>query len=329
MQEKLLLPRRKFLLLSGGSLLLPFASCSSVGRAGRRPMRLGLIADLHHGLDPRAQVRLEDFIAAAGRRRADMIVQLGDFNYAEPSSRPCMEAWEQFEGERFHVLGNHDMDKFDKEHVLEFWRMPARYYSFDRGGHHFVVLDRNHIKRGSEFIPYARGNYFRGPGQRSHADPEQLAWLAEDLQRTSKPTIVFVHQGLGMQNEAYPEEGSRAPVETVLAAANRRAGAQGGGKVVACFCGHEHLDRHTFKDGIHYVWVNSASYYWVGPEYGRMAPYADAIYAFVDLHDDRLVIHGKQSVFVSPTPKERGFPRWNEVSAGQRDRTLEVVGRRV
>ena len=251
--------RRRFVTLGTGAMLLPFTACStsSAPPSPRRTLRMGLIADLHHGLDPRAQQRVEDFVAAANARAADMIVQLGDFNYAEPDNRPCLDVWESFAGDRHHVLGNHDMDKHDKAHVLETWQMPARYYAFDRAGWHFVVLDRNHVKQGDDYLPYGKGNYFGAKGSHSHA-------------------------------------------------------------------GHEHLDRHELRDGVHYVWVNSASYYWVGGEYGRMAPYADALYAFVDLYDDCLVIHGRESTFDDPSPEARGFPRWREVTAAQRDRRLGI-----
>ncbi|MCA8950360.1 MAG: metallophosphoesterase [Planctomycetes bacterium] len=324
--------RRRFVTLGTGAMLLPFTACStsSAPPSPRRTLRMGLIADLHHGLDPRAQQRVEDFVAAANARAADMIVQLGDFNYAEPDNRPCLDVWESFAGDRHHVLGNHDMDKHDKAHVLETWQMPARYYAFDRAGWHFVVLDRNHVKQGDDYLPYGKGNYFGAKGSHSHADPEQLEWLAANLRRTTRPTIVLVHQGLGVRPFAdspaeYPADDGRAPIEAVLAAANAESLAAGRGpKVVACFCGHEHLDRHELRDGVHYVWVNSASYYWVGGEYGRMAPYADALYAFVDLYDDCLVIHGRESTFDDPSPEARGFPRWREVTAAQRDRRLGI-----
>lgn len=327
MADELVVPRRRFLQLGASALLLPLGSglrTQGPTATPRQPLRIGLIADLHHGLDPRAQERIEDFVEAATDRKADMIVQLGDFNYSEPSNAPCLDVFHSFDGERHHVLGNHDMDKCGKEHALATWQMRARYYSFDRDGWHFVVLDRNHVKQGTKFLPYDKGNYFGAKGHRGHADQEQLEWLAEDLARTKLPTIVFVHQGVGVAERPYPKDDGREALEAVLRAANENAKKAGAGeKVVACFCGHEHLDRHNVRDGIHYVWVNSASYYWVGGKYGRMAPYAEALYAFVDLHDDCLVIHGRKSEFVAPTPKERGFPRWRECSAVQSDRRLK------
>ena len=135
------LTRRTLLRGSGAAIVLPFTP--SVAAHGSAPWRAGLIADLHHGLEPTAQARLEAFVADATEREVDAIVQLGDFNFGTGENRPCMEAWNAFEGERHHVLGNHDMDKVSKPEVMDFWAMEKRYSSFDRGGFHFVVLDGN------------------------------------------------------------------------------------------------------------------------------------------------------------------------------------------
>lgn len=44
--------------------------------------------------------------------------------------------------------------------------------------------------------------------------------------------------------------------------------------------------------------------------------------AWNSLAEDHLQIWGRTSTFVSPTPEERGFPRWAEVTAAQEDRRL-------
>jgi hypothetical protein len=94
-------------------------------------------------------------------------------------------------------------------------------------------------------------------------------------------------------------------------------------RVVACFCGHEHRDRHNHKDGVHYVWVNSASYFWVGAKYGRMAPYRDSLFAFATFDTSgRITIEGRQSQFESPSPKERGHPEADRLTASISDRRL-------
>lgn len=298
-----ILTRRAFVRTAAGLVLLPRFRRHPSHDA--RPLVMGMIADLHFGLEPTAHERLEAFMEAMAARRPDSLLQLGDFNFATPESRICTELWNTFDGPRYHVLGNHDMDFVTKEAVVEAWEMPGRYYSFDLGGIHFVVLDRNNLKTDEGYVPYGRANFYVDAALRAHADPEQLEWLRADLRDTEFPVVVFVHQGLGVPEEAAGDP-ARVAIERILAERNRDAEGPG---VVACFCGHHHLDRYAYKDEIHYVWVNSASYYWVGDAYGRMAPYRDALFATVSFFPDgQIEIEGRRSDWVSPSPDERGFP---------------------
>lgn len=314
------LSRRGFLAGTGGSLLLPFLSRVEKAASAKKPLRLGLIADLHHGLEPTAQRRIEEFIEKATTTHADGVIQLGDFNFGTDENIPCMETWNRFRGDRFHVLGNHDMDKLDKAAVQDFWGMDRRYYSFDRGEFHFVVMDRNHIRTEDGDVPYAKGNYFSFPKQISYADREQLEWVRADLMATELPIVVFVHQGLGME-DALSADDPREEIESVFRGIQTGKADQDLPGIVACFCGHEHLDRHREKDGIHYVWINSASYYWVGSKYGRMAPYEDALYAFATFDSaGEIRVEGRSSTWAAPSPEERGFPQADEISASISDR---------
>ena len=231
----------------------------------------------------------------------------------------CMDLWQQFPGAKYHVLGNHDMDKVTKQEIVDQWEMPNNFYSFDHRGWHFIVLDRNHLRpHPASYIDYGKANFYVDSQLRGFADPEQLDWLREDLDRTSLPTVVFAHQGLGMEESLAPESASGA-IESILEAAKTGSGA----KVKACFCGHHHLDRYQLRGGIHYVWINSASYYWVGNAYGRMAAYTDPLYTFLTFHSDQSIeIRGSQSTWASPSPQERGFPKWSELGT-------EIVERRL
>ena len=159
------------------------------------------------------------------------------------------------------------MDRCSKEEVMGFWGMDKNHYSYDMGGFHFVVLDTNYVKSGDEYIDYKNGNYFNGDVP--YVPPTDLDWLKRDLETTDAPTILFSHYGFyhggGVKN--------REQVRSILEQANKEAGFQ---KVVACFCGHYHLDDVNTVEGIHYVQVNSASYHWVGGEW-KWAPYKDVI----------------------------------------------------
>jgi len=283
---------------------------------------MGLISDLHHGLEKTALPRLETFLTAAKDRKVDCIAQLGDFNYGGSRGRECIDLWNGFSGDSFHVLGNHDMDVLAKDDILSDWEMAGRYYSFDRGGFHFVVLDRNNLKTPDGYVPYARANYFVDSNMRGYADPEQLEWLRNDLEAAQRPIVIFMHQGLGMQNDAYDPGDPRGIIETILEQANRKSDRS---KVVACFCGHHHIDCYNCKNGIHYVWMNSASYYWVGDRYGRMAPYRDSLFAFIQFHPDGWIeIEGRNSQWVSPTPAERGYPGAEKLTTNISNRHLAI-----
>lgn len=291
--------RRTLLKLGFGGLFLPVRRL--ISRADS--LCLGVIADLHHGLAPRAIERLEEFMSAVRLRKPEAILQLGDFNFGPTRGEECMDLWRTFNGPRYHVLGNHDMDFASKETMVQNWQMPGRYYSFDLGGFHAVVLDRNNLKADAGFIPYSEANFYVDASLRGHADTVQLNWLREDLATTALPVIIFVHQGLGLPTSM---SGASRAIEAVLEEHNRK---QEGNPVVACFCGHHHIDRYTRKNGIHYVWINSASYYWVGEEYGRMAPYSRALYTFITLHANGVIeIEASQAEWEAPSPSERNYP---------------------
>jgi 3',5'-cyclic AMP phosphodiesterase CpdA len=267
--------------------------------------RFGVIADVHHGLALDTERRLEAFVEEASRRELDFIVQLGDFNHPVRAARPFIDKWMAYRGPRYGVLGNHDMDMGSKSHALDLWQLPQRYYSFDVGGRHFVVLDANNIYQDRRFVHYADGNYFQATGNTdSHCDDEQLDWLAADLATTKTQTVVFVHQPI---DETYKGGTcrNRHRVRAILEEANQRAGRQ---KVVACFAGHHHDDGYEERRDIHYFRVNSASYLWVGADYGRMAHYDRSLFTFVTVSDDEITVEGRDASWVSPEPSERGVP---------------------
>ena len=310
--------RRQFIRTHSSLLLLPQLMQISVDKP---VLSMGLIADLHHGLAPDAMQRLEVFMKTVDEKKPDLLLQLGDFNFGRPDSKECMDLWRQFKGPRYHVLGNHDMDFFGKRHMLDSWEMPAPYYSFDRAGYHFIILDRNNLRTPEGYTAYDTANFYVPAPLRGHADPEQLEWLRADLANTNLPCLVFSHQGLGMPKMSMESHEARAPIERILSEALH---ANGTPKVRACFCGHHHLDRYNLKDGIHYVWINSASYYWVGEDYGRMAFYANPLFAFVQLYENGMIeIHGAQTNWESPTPKERNYPNPGALTTFISDRTFQ------
>jgi len=270
------------------------------------PLRFGLIADVHQDVMHDGERRISAFAAAMNDAKADFVAQLGDFCQPDPRNRPFLERWRQFDGPRFHVLGNHDMDGgYTQEQTVQFLAMPGKHYSIDIQGVHVVVLNGNDPGGTSQ-------------GYQRYVGPQQLEWLREDLEATSLPAIVLSHQAIDSPSGVENSDDVRA----VLEAANAQAGRL---KVVACFCGHHHDDQARQINGIHYIRINSASYSWLGGDFKHesyakeihekypwisyTAPYRDPLWAMVelDLGKGRLVVTGRESVWVGPTPWELGM----------------------
>lgn len=172
--------------------------------APRQGLRFAFLSDLHlrreydaargiaaclravEALDPRP-----DFIMTGGdlchdlrgedlddaRRLADQFVRIWSENTSIPT---------------YHMLGNHDPAGWGDGDVPEdhpdfafglmqrVLDLEERYYSFDEGDWHFVVLDNNYLTEPGSHIGWV--------------DDEQLAWLRQDLERNSnRPTIVGMH----------------------------------------------------------------------------------------------------------------------------------------
>jgi len=274
-----------------------------------KPLRFGIITDIHKDIMHDADDRLQAFIDEMTAENVDFIIQVGDFCVPKPENKGFLAIWNQFAGPRYHVIGNHDTDGgFTREQTVAFWGMDSRFYSFDRSGVHFVVLD------GNDKPTDHAGGYPR------YIAEDQIDWLKKDVEATGLPTVVFIHQSVerksGIQNGA--------AIRAVFEDANRKAGFR---KVVACFSGHHHRDYVRQINDVVYPQINSASYYWVGGDFLKVryseeidagypyikytVPYKDPIYAIatMDTHRGFLSIEGKRSEFVGPPPWELGKTR--------------------
>jgi 3',5'-cyclic AMP phosphodiesterase CpdA len=250
--------------------------------------------------------RITAFVDAMQQKKVDFICQLGDFCRPDDGNREFLSRWNAFDGPRLHVLGNHDMDGgYTREQTVAFFGMPAKRYSIDTKGVHIVVLDGND--------PGGKSG-----GYKRFVSSEQQRWLEEDLRKTSLPTLVFSHQTL---DDAAGIENCE-DVRNILEAARTPTGEN---KVIACFCGHHHDDQAKQINDIHYIRINSASYAWLGSRYkhesydkeihrkfpwiSHTAPYEQPLWAYVeiDVTQGRLVIKGKETSWVGPTPWELGI----------------------
>jgi len=248
------------------TLLLVIAVCvSGLGSPADEIVRIGIVTDVHaHDANSpdegRGKImvnypeRLVAFVEAMNAWPADAIVQLGDLingnivyggMIGDPARIEGLLAdagalLSAFDGSVHHVAGNHDFYDLSLQEYTETLGLEKTTYSFDLGRFHFVVLDAEFNPDGSHYDHV----FMRVKG---HVSPEQLEWLRTDLAATELPTIVLIHQPLDSDFDSLaggPPVANHIEVRSVLAES---------GTVVAVFQGHDHENRYSVIDGIHYV----------------------------------------------------------------------------
>lgn len=245
-------------ILKSGTLILGAASVGDncllaedpIAGKDSTPLRIGLVTDLHYADKPPAGSRhyreTPDKLAEAAEEFREhppaFIVELGDLIDAADSVATeqsylttINKTFSAICEDRHYVLGNHCVDTLHKEEFLGAVGQPNSYYSFDRGGFHFIVLDSCFRSDGQ---PYGRKNF---KWTDANLPFEELEWLKSDLATTKKPTIVFAHQRLDVKNNHGVKNNEAA--RQIFESSN---------KVLAVFQGHSHQNDLKEIAGIHY-----------------------------------------------------------------------------
>jgi len=275
-------------------------------------VRFGLCTDVHLPTMHDSEYRITTFINSMKKEKPDFILEMGDFATPDPKFAGYFGIWNSFPGDKYHVIGNHEMDGgYTREQTMAYLKMNNSYYSFDKNGFHFIVLD---------------GNDRKGPnvkGYKQAIAPEQVAWLKEDLAAAQHPTVIFSHQGLTIytsEDETYGIENWKE-VQEILVRHNQ---SHPGRRVVACFNGHTHYDDALQIDGIWYITITSMAYHWLGEKYAHAtygdevdknfkwikytAPFREPLFTVVELSSKgTLKIAGKKTEWVGATPAQLGY----------------------
>jgi predicted phosphodiesterase len=266
MLKKMIFSRRQFHGFIGIVAVSLLISMSLMAKGIKRPVvRFGLITDVHYADRETARERfysqslgkLNEFISRMNQEKVDFVVELGDFKDEDviPDEAKTLKyltdiesVFHQFNGPTYHVLGNHDMDGITKTQFLERVENTGipkdkNYYSFNRKGVHFIVLDGNFTRDGKDY----NQDSFRGA--ESWIPVDQVNWLKEDLETNQLPAIVFIHQLLG-DSKGMKKSAQNAPeVRKIL---------EQSGKVLCVFEGHVNSERHSLIKHIHYYSFISA-----------------------------------------------------------------------
>ncbi|MCC6287967.1 MAG: metallophosphoesterase [Chitinophagaceae bacterium] len=287
------------------------AACITIGistafrteaSAGKK-LKIGLIADLHQDLIHNGQERLEAFLEEMRNTKPDAIMQLGDFAYPGDKNKAVIDLFNNAHPTRLHVIGNHDTDAgYKKEQCISYWGMQGRYYVQQVNGISFIVLDGNDT-----------GSPAYKSGYPSFICPEQVIWLKEQLNTIKDPIVIVSHQPLaGAAAVDNAEE-----IQEILGAASA--------KILVAINGHTHIDALLNIQGINYVHINSASYFWVGSQFKHdsypadilashpwitsTCPYKDPLFTTmtIDLKKGKITFKGKRSEWVGRSPEALGF----------------------
>lgn len=138
----------------------------------------------------------------------------------------------------YYSFGNHDLTDLSKAEAMAVTGQSAGYYSFNRNGYHFVVLDACYSADDDD-AHYDTGNF---DFTDTYVPPTERTWLAADLAAAVLPIIVLCHQRLDeVSNHAVV---NAADVRAILESADVRA----------VFQGHAHAnDKETINDITYYT----------------------------------------------------------------------------
>lgn len=256
--------RRGFLTAgTAAALSLSTLETSSAAESSspKNSVKFSIFADIHHcpgQFFSRAPEHLKQIQERAVRENCDFIIHCGDFCHRPTQEMEFVESFNQFRIPGYHVLGNHDQDGCAWEETLRAYRLEKGYYFFDRNGFRFVALDANWFRnQDGTFTHYSNGNYFkyRGPAI-SVIPPEQLTWLADVLETSPNPCVLFSHQSFEREvgGIANWEE-----IRNLIDSVNARHP----GRIRLCVNGHYHRDFLRVLNQVVYFDLNSASFDWV------------------------------------------------------------------
>jgi predicted phosphodiesterase len=228
----------------------------ALSQGDRKPLvSVGLVTDIHYAdADTRGTRhyreslnKMREAVRVLNRMRVDVAVELGDLIDATVTPNVAAERgfvrtitaeFGKLRADRHFVLGNHCVYSLRKDEFLDLCEQRKSFYSFDRGGVHFVILDACYRRDGVAYQP----GRFAWPD--TDIPPMEREWLEADLSATNLPTLVFVHQRLDLWPGHVFAIHSCQTVRRIL---------EDSCKVLAVFQGHSHKNRLMTIGGIPYI----------------------------------------------------------------------------
>lgn len=305
------LNRRNFLHRAGGALVLaataglvvPSAHAAPNPRR-RRLLRAAHLTDIHVSPDNHAPEGMTAALRHAQGQadKPDILLFGGDcigdaLETPKPRVLAQWELWDRILAAELKTpacqcIGNHDIFGWKQRNVPGLADDPAygkalarqhlglksRYYSFDRSGWHFVVLDSMELNHGNN------------QGYTARLDDGQFAWFADDLAATPAATPVCVLSHIPILSPAAYFDGANESTGTwVVPGAWMHIDARRikdlfkrHPNVKVCLSGHLHMEDDATYLGVRYLCNGAVCGGWWK---GRNQEFGPA-YALIDFFDD-------------------------------------------
>lgn len=266
------------------------AASATVTGKRKKVLRLAHITDVHIRPEYDAPNRFKKCMEEIKKSKPDFFLNGGDTIYAADynniTRERVNEQWKIWQHCRSEIkdyelhscLGNHDMwwaapDKQDamygKDHVVKQLGMPGRYYSFDKKGWHFIILDSNNKSAGS-------------------LDDEQRSWLENDLATlaANTPVLLLSHYPLLAACTHLDGGGMHTDYKYLVNLFVKHKD-----KIKTCISGHIHLQDKVVYNEVEYFCNGALSGFWwedgdknsADKGYYLQTPPG---YAIIDLFDD-------------------------------------------
>lgn len=222
-------------------------------------MKFAILTDIHLGgekyykgilrkINKDAKIFLDNFVAEMNNNvQPEFVVVLGDLIEDDNEINDkinidyIVKLLKQLECPVYYVAGNHDLKNISEDELAKLFNQKKLYYSFDSSRFHFIVLFSRVSEDRTIWIPN-----------------EQKEWLKQDLDKTDKKSVVFVHHGLADQDltgnpwfEGKPKNcliANRQEIRNIFSVSN---------KVIASFNSHLHWDKKNIYDNIPYFTIQS------------------------------------------------------------------------
>lgn len=280
-----------------GALALLSCPIFAVALGGEPLVRFGLIADVQYAdAEPRINRfyrnsldKLADCVRVLNAEQVDFTINLGDFvDKTVKELPPVLMRLGKLEKPLYNTTGNHDYGEVtDNASLYKRLGMPSAYYSFEKKGWKFIVLNTN------EIAPYANikgtpkeqehkqmlarikdEKRTNGAGYNGGIGKEQMEWLEKELKQASEAghgVLVFSHHPL------YPaKEYTALNDQEILQLLSRYS------CVRAVISGHHHPGAFGLYEGIPCATLE-----------GMVETEKENSFALVELYDDRIIFTGK------------------------------------